>query len=47
MELWNWSWWNSMEFHGKFQGIPWNSVNWRNLRNLMEFGFDREGIQSA
>jgi hypothetical protein len=24
--------------HGKFHGIPWNFVNWR---NLMEFGFDR------
>jgi hypothetical protein len=30
-----------MEFHEKFHGIPWNSVN---RRNLMEFGFDREVI---
>jgi hypothetical protein len=35
---WNWGWWNFMEFHGKFRGISWNSMNsW----NFMKFGFDR------
>jgi hypothetical protein len=30
--------WNSMEFHGKFYGIPWNLIPWNSVnRQLTEF----------
>jgi hypothetical protein len=43
----NWGWWNFMEFHGKFRGIPWNimifhGIAWNFVHswNFMKFGFD-------